>query len=76
MSLLSAGDEVAARGELLLGVDNGLLHRTNERRLSNLRVGMDSGPSDRSTLPPQTAQALAPASQLVHLYWKYTRFTC
>ena len=57
-------------------VDNGLLHRTNERRLSNLRVGMDSGPSDRSTLPPQTAQALAPASQLVHLYWKYTRFTC
>jgi hypothetical protein len=36
-------------------VDYGLLHRTTERQLSDLRVGMDSGPSDRSMLPPHPA---------------------
>ena len=55
MSLLSAGDEVAARGELLLGVDSRLLHCTNERQLSGLGAAVGSGRSDRPWLQSQSA---------------------
>ena len=53
MSLLSAGDEVAARGELLLGVDSRLLRCSNEGQLSGAPTV--SGTSGRLWPPLQPA---------------------